>query len=76
MTGLGAATLAGLLDFLLSFCAFLAAHVAEDGKPGPSPLSLRLIDSARATDMGTGYDTADVLCEACWGGGCVCGGGC
>lgn len=57
MTGLGAITLAGWLDFPLSFCAFFAAHVAEDGRPGPSPLSLRLIDSARAAWPGPAADT-------------------
>jgi len=48
-TGLDAARLAGLLDILLSFCEFLAAQLADDGRAEPSPLSLRLIASPCAT---------------------------
>ena len=61
ITGLEAATLAGLLDFVLSFCAFLAAQLAEEGSADPSPLSLRLMASSRAAACGA----AELLCEAC-----------
>lgn len=64
-TGLGAATLAGLLDFRLSVGAFLAAQLAEDGSAEPSPLSLRLIASSWVPLLGTGCDAADMLCGAC-----------
>lgn len=60
-TGLEAATLAGLLDFVLSFCEFLAAQLAEEGSADPSPLSLRLIASSRATAC----EAAEMFCEAC-----------
>ena len=54
ITGLGVATLGGLLDFLLSFCAFFAAQLAEEGRAEPSPLSLRLIASSRTADCEVG----------------------
>ena len=61
ITGLEAATLAALLDFVLSFCAFFAAQLADEGSADPSPLSLRLMASSRATACGA----AAMLCEAC-----------
>lgn len=72
-TGLDAARDAGLLNFLLSFCAFLAAQLAEDGRAEPSPLSLRLIASSWAPSLVTGCDAAEMFCGACWDGCCGCG---
>lgn len=64
-TGLGADTLAGLLDLLLSFGAFLAAQLAEEGSAEPSPLSLLLIASSRLACRAIECDAADTGCGAC-----------
>lgn len=65
-TGLEADTLAGLLDLLLSVCAFFAAQLADEGSAEPSPLSLRLIASSWALGLlGPGCGTAEMLCGAC-----------
>ena len=58
--GLGAETLADLLDSRLSVCAFLLAQLADEGKADPSPLSLRLIGSSLLAWRAIECDATDV----------------
>ena len=63
ITGLGAETLAGLLDPLLSTCTFFLPQLADDGSAEPSPLSLRLMGSSRLPWRAMDCDVVDTA----WG---------
>lgn len=64
-TGLGADTLVGLLDLLLSFCTFFVAQLALEGRAEPSPLSLLLMASSRLPCRAIECDAAETACGAC-----------